>query len=130
MAESEVPHAKPGLICHRHGKDVSETCHVCPLWMKIEEKSVDTNKNVHVHTRYECADVAMPQVFAALAREIRGMAAEVEEARKEVGESTEAIRVMQDKDHKIMAAQVLGKVTEAASIITHARMTEKLIGRG
>lgn len=128
MVENQIPRAKEGKICHRLGRDVSETCHLCQLFLPTETRWTDANKQQHIEKFYQCADVTMPQAFGALAQQLTAVAAEVEAARKEVGEATEAIRVMKDAEHKQMASAVLSQIAEVGAIAMTARIQEKLIG--
>jgi len=76
----KIPHGDEGLICPLHQKDMSEVCHKCPWWTRIQGKNPQSEEMID---DWRCAVAMLPMLLVNTAQEVRQGAAAQESFRNE-----------------------------------------------
>ena len=50
--ENSVPHARPGITCPLHRRDVSKVCHTCAWWVGLQWQN---DKTMQWEEKWDCA---------------------------------------------------------------------------
>ena len=88
---NEIPHAKKGLICPLHRKDMSKVCHVCPLWIQIRGKDPNTGDS---KDQWNCSLAWLPMLLIENSQVNRGTGAAIESFRNEAVKAVNTMLVI------------------------------------
>jgi len=70
----QIPHAEEGKICPLHKQDMSEVCHKCPWWTKLQGAHPSTGERID---EWGCAVTWLPILLIEGAKETKTVGAEI-----------------------------------------------------
>jgi hypothetical protein len=77
----QIPHADEGRNCPFNGKDMSEVCHRCPLWIQVRGVNPNTGESID---RWDCSFALLPTLLIENSQMQRQTGAAVESFRNEM----------------------------------------------
>lgn len=80
-ARAGIPHGPSDMICPYHKRAMSEVCHACPKWVKVQGMNPqDSTKHID---QWNCADAFAVPLMIELGRQMLSNAAAIENLTKE-----------------------------------------------
>lgn len=110
---AQIPRADEGRNCPFSGKDCSEACHKCPMWVQVRGTNPNTGGEID---RWDCSFALLPMLLIENAQQSRQTGAAVESFRNEVAERA-------DRGPRLIGSQRVGH-DEMAYIGASQRMIE------
>lgn len=77
----QIPQANPGLKCPFWKKDMSEVCHVCPMWQLVRGKHPQTGADVD---EWNCSLAWLPTLLIDASRQTYRSGSAIESFRNEM----------------------------------------------